>query len=637
MKIRKRNLYLAIFLVVQILLMRWITQYPQAIEDYYSNGIYPVISSFFRILLGWIPFSIGDLLIFYFVFYTLRFIYRLFKTRFRRFGHKLIGIVAFFSVIYFCFYLFWGLNYYRQPLSKNLGYETSDYSTEELRRLSEYFIDQLNTAQLRITQSDTIKVENPYSQRKMYNLAREGYDSLAQSYPQFTYRFGTAKSSLMSWVQSYNQTSGYMNPLTGEAQVNWRIPKTGYPTTVCHEMSHQIGYAAENEANFIGFLAALHNKDIYFQYAAYRMATVYSISELRKRDPEQYNEVIKNINEGIFKDFKAANDFWDQYENPLEPFIKKGYNAYLKSNNQEKGIQSYNYVVDLFIKYYKKKNHESRMQFYQHKLHLNKIPDSLPIPFKQSLVPDDKIIHQGIFSPDMSTYYYVISDLGFEKFDIYYTQVESNGWSEPKLAPFNSNFSDHGISFSADGQKVYFSSTRPVENSKTPNTWQIWTSTKKDSTWSVAKHMEVPNLNDKLISHPTVSKNNHIYFHSGNTDYSDLTLYRATIHTDEISDVQKISFPNDDGNMKVTPFISPDERFLMFGSLDDQLDLMISYPESEENWSIPKKLNLPKSDIGQGNPFVTPDNQYLLYTIQDSKTGVWSVQWVALTPILPKS
>jgi hypothetical protein len=355
MKVRKRNLYLALFLGIQILLIRWLSKHPDFIEQYYSNGIYPVVSSFFRILLGWIPFSIGDLLIFFFVFYVLRFIYRLFKTKFRRFLHKLLAVIAFCSVIYFCFYLFWGLNYYRQPLSKNLGYEKTKYSTEELLKLSEYFVNELNTIQVQIAQSDSIKIENPYSPREMYKLARQGYDSLAISLPQFKYRFGTAKSSLMSLLQSYNGTSGYLNPLTGEAQVNSMIPKTNFPTTTCHEMAHQIGFAAENEANFVGFLAALYNKDIYFQYAAYRMATRYAIFELYKRDPDAYKELFKSINKGIVKDFRASSEFWNSFENPFEPIIKKGYNAYLKSNNQAKGIESYNYVVDLFINYYKDK------------------------------------------------------------------------------------------------------------------------------------------------------------------------------------------------------------------------------------------------------------------------------------------
>ena len=56
---------------------------------------------------------------------------------------------------------------------------------------------------------------------------------------------------------------------------------------------------------------------------------------------------------GILIDFKSTSDFWNTYKNPFEPIVKKGYNIYLKSNNQIKGINSYNYVVDLLISYFK--------------------------------------------------------------------------------------------------------------------------------------------------------------------------------------------------------------------------------------------------------------------------------------------
>lgn len=355
MKVKKRNLYLTLFLGIQILLMRWAGQHPTFIETYYSNGIYPYISSLLRILLGWVPFSIGDLLIFTFIFYALRFIYLLFKTRFRNFFNKILSVTAFCSVIYFFFYLFWGLNYYREPLSKSLGLDETKYTTEELRVYTGLFVEYLNIIHKEITKSDTIKVKNPYTQREMYKLARNGYDALEKEIPEFSYQFGTAKSSLMSLFQSYNGTSGYLNPLTGEAQVNSRIPKTSYPTTICHEMAHQIGFAAENEANFVGILAAINNDDPYFKYAGLRMTTIYFISELRKRDPKSYTILYKRLNKGIIKDFKASNNFWDAYKNPFEPIIKKGYNAYLKSNNQKEGIESYNYVVDLIIHYYNDK------------------------------------------------------------------------------------------------------------------------------------------------------------------------------------------------------------------------------------------------------------------------------------------
>ena len=82
------------------------------------------------------------------------------------------------------------------------------------------------------------------------------------------------------------------------------IPKTILPTTTTHEMAHQIGFAAENEANFIGFLAALSCDDPYFKYSAYRMATRYTIFELYKRDKDAFEILYKTLNKGILIDFK---------------------------------------------------------------------------------------------------------------------------------------------------------------------------------------------------------------------------------------------------------------------------------------------------------------------------------------------
>lgn len=352
MKWNKKHNILAIFLPIQILLMQLAVRNPEFIERYYSNGIYPYISSFFRILLGWIPFSFGDLLLGFGLFMLLRSLFRLIKTRFTNFIPKIIHFIAVLSVIYFCFYLFWGLNYYREPLAKNLGYNQQKYTTKQLTKTTEYIIEQLNHYQHKITKNDTLKVNNPYHQKEMYTMAVSGYDNLEKDFPQLKYQYTSVKSSLMSLLQSYNGTSGYLNPLTGEAQVNDRVPKTSYPTTTCHEMAHQIGFAAENEANFVGFLAANYNDDFYFKYASYRMAFGYCISEIRKRDPELSKKLWKTVNKGIIKDYNSSYNFWQQYKNPFEPLVKKGYNAYLKANKQSKGVDSYNYVVDLLISYF---------------------------------------------------------------------------------------------------------------------------------------------------------------------------------------------------------------------------------------------------------------------------------------------
>jgi len=355
MKWHQKHLFLAVLLPVQYLLIQLVSSNPEWIEKYYAAGFYPYISKFLRLIFGWIPFSFGDIVLFFLILLFVRFLFLLVWTKFKNFKYKIVHFFAIISILYGCFYLFWGLNYYREPLSKNLGFEQKIYTTDELVSLTTHIIQQLNSAQISITKNDSLKVENPYNQEEMYEIAVESYQNLAHTYPQFQYRFPSVKSSLMSLLQSYNGTSGYFNPLTGEAQVNARIPKTSYPTTTCHEMAHQLGFAAENEANFIGFLAANSSDDIYFTYASYRMALGYCIAELRKRDAEKFTFLMKTVNVGILKDFKESFDFWEQYQNPFEPYIKKGYDAYLKANNQQKGVDSYNYVVDLLISYFEVK------------------------------------------------------------------------------------------------------------------------------------------------------------------------------------------------------------------------------------------------------------------------------------------
>ena len=354
MKWNKKHVVFALLLPIQLFLVQILEKHPAFVEKYYANGIYPIISNFFRTVFGWIPYSVGDILLFVFILFLVRFLILCLRFRVRNFLPQTISILAFLSKIYFCFYMFWGLNYYREPLAKNLGYSQQKYTTTQLKKVTEHIVEQLNKYHIQITKNDTIKVHNPYSQKEMYAIAVSGYHNLSKDYPQLTYQFPSVKSSLMSLLQTYNGTSGYLNPLTGEAQVNAKIPKTNYPTTTCHEMAHQIGFAAENEANFVGFLAANYNDDLYFKYSSYRMAFGYCISEIRKRDRNLSKSIWQNVNKGVTKDFNSSYRFWQAYKNPFEPIVKKGYSAYLKANKQDKGVASYNYVVDLFISHFEK-------------------------------------------------------------------------------------------------------------------------------------------------------------------------------------------------------------------------------------------------------------------------------------------
>ena len=58
----KKSLLLTLVLVVLALLIHLFSLHPSLVERFYTNGIYPPVSRVLRYLLGWIPFSVGDII-----------------------------------------------------------------------------------------------------------------------------------------------------------------------------------------------------------------------------------------------------------------------------------------------------------------------------------------------------------------------------------------------------------------------------------------------------------------------------------------------------------------------------------------------------------------------------------------------
>ncbi|UWX56005.1 DUF3810 domain-containing protein [Maribacter litopenaei] len=170
---------IAVSLFPQIILVKWLGQNTDFIESYYSMGLYPYISGFFRWLFGWIPFSVGDLLYFLLICTALFYLYRkwtFIKTHKLKFLRDLLMIL---SIAYFTFHLAWGFNYYRQPLSEKLALtETNDY--QQLVDFTTKLIQKTNTIQKEITGDTLRKVNIPYSQDEMFTMSIHGYQELAE-------------------------------------------------------------------------------------------------------------------------------------------------------------------------------------------------------------------------------------------------------------------------------------------------------------------------------------------------------------------------------------------------------------------------------------------------------------------------
>jgi hypothetical protein len=356
MKADRRKYIYWTSLVLIAIVVKLFSLFPAAVERYYSNGLYPIISGLQRFLFGWLPISIGDIFYGSVAVYLLIALFRLIKAAVKRQLQKLylkralIKTANVFLWIYIVFNLFWGLNYNRLGIGHQLELKPSPYNVMELQAVLNITIDKLN-----ILADSAMNERDQFNKKKfLFQKGNEAYEEVDTAYPFLAYSFTSVKPSIFSYLGNYLGYTGYYNPFTGEAQVNTTVPLFLQPFTCTHEIGHQLGYAKEMEANFVGYLAASHSPDVELRYSVYFDLYIYAIRNLYIRDSMMAKSYAVRLPEVSKNDVRQLKKFFKKYENPFEPLIRKLYGQYLKANEQPQGILSYDEVLGWVIAYYRK-------------------------------------------------------------------------------------------------------------------------------------------------------------------------------------------------------------------------------------------------------------------------------------------
>ncbi|WP_438962765.1 DUF3810 domain-containing protein [Nonlabens sp.] len=371
LRTKKRHLIIAVsLLLVQVLLYYSLRNVPELVETYYSNGIYPYISRAMRFGLGWIPFSFGDLVYGAGIIMILRWLwiskkdlivlpFSVMLSR-KRYKNKVYAKLATvrkrytqlfvsLNLILFTFHVLWGFNYYRQPLNVTLKIE-KEYSTEDLKRVTLEIAMLSNALHQTLQPVDSLPVVFNRSQDELFKIAPSGFKNLKQSQLRQSLTPLSIKKSLLTMPLTHMGYSGYLNPITGEAHTNAWINCYKTPVLILHEMSHQLGFAKENEANFVAIHAGLNHEDPYFQYSASIFGLKYLLNDLYTKDPAAFEKIKDQLRPGILENYQELRDFWAPYNDSfIEKVSQATYNQYLKANNQPDGMKTYSYVVALLV------------------------------------------------------------------------------------------------------------------------------------------------------------------------------------------------------------------------------------------------------------------------------------------------
>ncbi len=337
----RRKFVLLSILLLLVLVIQFVFPHNLPLAARYNSYVFKPFQSLRNVIFGSVPFSVGDLLylvgILVAIAMLVRWIY--FSVRIRSHHHELaqsaLSSAITLGIIYLLFFIGWGGNYYKPTLSKFWAISPPAAPIKEsIVAYDSFLIGRLNAL---APDYRGLEFEDVNKQARLY------YKTLTDSRTRL--RGMKAKASLYGYFMQYLGIQGYYNPFTGEAQVNGALPKFMLPFVVCHELAHQSGIAAEDDANLLSYAICAMAPDSAFAYSGYFNLWLYTQSKLKQMDSVLANSMLERLNPVSYAQLDTLREIRRRYRGGISEYSGALYDSYLRWHNQKDGIKSYNNVA----------------------------------------------------------------------------------------------------------------------------------------------------------------------------------------------------------------------------------------------------------------------------------------------------
>jgi hypothetical protein len=252
-------------------------------------------------------------------------------------------------------------------------------------------------------------------------------------------------------------------------------------------------------------------------------------------------------------------------------------------------------------------------------LDLSAVPDT-PALFANGIINTGLNERDMAISPDGKELFYTVLIQPSSFLAIISMKKDAAGkWSKPEVASFSGRYSDLEPAFSADGNKLFFVSNRPVSGDQHKD-YDIWYMEKVNGQWGPPKNAG-PAVNTAGNEYyPSVAQNGNLYFTAeykkgvGRED-----IYVAKWENGQYTASVALDTAVNSTMWEFNAFVSPDEQFIVFssnGRKDEKGrgDLYISRKDAQGQWLPAKNVAILNSDKIDYCPFVSFDKKILFFT-----------------------
>jgi len=262
-------------------------------------------------------------------------------------------------------------------------------------------------------------------------------------------------------------------------------------------------------------------------------------------------------------------------------------------------------------------------------------PGMTPELFAPGIIVEDGTPFNAVFSPCGHEFYFVTDADGNETLDIMWMRRVNDMWTEPEVAPFNSNYYDLNLCLSPDGYRMFFRSKRPIPGtSESPkDRHYMWCTVRTDGSWSEPQVVEYAGYETVTASYQSISNDGTLYFSSPGS-VGELDVHRSKFINGTYSKPENLGPSINTQYIEGDLFIAPDGRLIIVSCWNrpdnnGDSDLYISFRKSDGTWTELRNMGAPiNSKASENCPMLSPDGRYFFFLSYDPVKDKRSTYWV---------
>ena len=282
-------------------------------------------------------------------------------------SRRLLTVIIVALYIWSLFCWLWNSGYHAPGFAAKYGFAGGGVSRADLTATAWIFAAKANELAPLVARDE----DGGYigDRRDFFSASTSVFDGLTSEFPSLGGRLYKPKPMLFSWLMSRTGYTGIYFALTGESNINTSAPLFLMPATVAHELAHQRGVFAEDEANFAGIAACVTSGNMVYEYAGSLMGLMYLLNALATEDIDAWAEIGSELCAEVNRDWQDNYEYWEAQKKvetgvgiidsvltavteKVSDTVDSVYDGYLKSQNQELGLRSYGACVDLLVEFF---------------------------------------------------------------------------------------------------------------------------------------------------------------------------------------------------------------------------------------------------------------------------------------------